>query len=565
MSIHLAAVVPSYNHYRHIGGVIDALRKQNLRVFIIDDGSVEPAKFTLAGLHDPANGVTVHRREQNGGKGVAVMEGFHLAAAEGFTHALQIDADGQHDLHALPALIEIARIHPNSLVSGAPVYDHTVPLARRLGRWITHLWVWLETLSTEITDSMCGYRIYPLKPTLEMMESEPVGHYMDFDTEIMVRLHWRGIRVRMLPVLVTYPPDNISNFRLGADNWLITKMHTRLVFGMLKRLPELLERRCRPDAGAKHWGRISERGATAGLKILFTTYRLLGRRLCWILMQPVLLYFFLTGGDHRRAARDYWRRVYAMQGEPGDVGLMQLWRHYRAFGRMALDRLSAWLGDIRLHDIDREDLTRLDSLPPPDQGIVVVTSHLGNVDVLRAIAAARGISKVTVFVHTRNAARFTEILNEANPGTRVNIEEVEDIGPATLVELQEKINAGHWIVIAGDRIPLEPSKRIRMIRFLGAPAPFSEGVWLIASLLEAPVYTLHCLREEEHFHIFFEKIADRVSRRAPRDGLAGPMEAYVRELEQLCLRYPEQWYNFYDFWSLPDYHKALSRSAEEVR
>src|SRR5690606_40040504 len=318
------------------------------RVFIIDDGSVEPAKSAISGLHDPKGGVTVHRRDENGGKGVAVMEGFRLAAAEGFTHVLQVDADGQHDLNALPAIIEIARIHPNSLVSGEPVYDLTVPLSRKFGRWITHLWVWLETLSTEITDSMCGYRVYPLARTLEVMESEPVGHYMDFDTEIMVRLHWRGTRVRMLPVLVTYPRDNISNFRLGADNWLITKMHTRLVFGMLRRLPELLERRRRPGQEVRHWGQINERGVTLGLKILFTAYRVLGRRICWILAQPVLLYFFLTGSDHRRASRDYWRRIYAMTDEPGDVSLLQLWRHYRSFGRMALDRLAAWLGDIQL-------------------------------------------------------------------------------------------------------------------------------------------------------------------------------------------------------------------------
>ncbi|WP_334127599.1 glycosyltransferase family 2 protein [Sneathiella sp.] len=559
MSISLAAVVPSYNHYRHIGTVVGALTARGLRVFIIDDGSVEPAKSAISGLHDPKGGVTVHRRDENGGKGVAVMEGFRLAAADGFTHVLQIDADGQHDLNALPAIIEIARIHPNSLVSGEPVYDFTVPLSRKFGRWITHLWVWLETLSTEITDSMCGYRVYPLARTLEVMESEPVGHYMDFDTEIMVRLHWRGTRVRMLPVLVTYPRDNISNFRLGADNWLITKMHTRLVFGMLRRLPELLERRRRPGQEVRHWGQINERGVTLGLKILFTAYRVLGRRICWILAQPVLLYFFLTGSDHRRASRDYWRRIYAMTDEPGDVGLLQLWRHYRSFGRMALDRLAAWLGDIQLSDMNMDDIRRLDSLPPPEQGIVVITSHLGNVDVLRAVGAARGISKITVFVHTRNAAKFSEILNLANPGTRVNIQEVDDIGPATLIELQKKIDDGHWIVIAGDRIPLDKSKRIRMMNFLGTPAPFSEGAWLIASLLGAPVYSLLCVKEDGKFRVMFEKIADRIHRgRAADDGLAAPMGIYVEQLEQGCLRYPEQWYNFYDFWSLPEDHEIIA-------
>tara|TARA_R100000005_G_C4998799_1_gene205458 strand:+ start:997 stop:2697 length:1701 start_codon:yes stop_codon:yes gene_type:complete len=552
MSFSLAAIVPSYNHYRHIQTVIAALREQNLRIFIIDDGSAEPAQSALAELHDPERGITVNRQETNGGKGRAVMAGFRLAASEGFSHALQIDADGQHDLHALPAMIEIAKMHPHSLISGEPVYDDTIPPARKFARWITHVWVWIETLSMEITDSMCGYRIYPLAPTLALMESERIGYYMDFDTEIMVRLHWRGVKVRMLPVSVTYPPDNSSNFRLGMDNWLITKMHTRLVFGMLTRLPMLIRRQRPTESERPHWGRIDERGMAFGLNFLLAAYRLLGRHICWILMQPVLLYFFLTGTAARSASRDYWRRLLAMKGTETDVGLWQLWRHYRSFGAMALDRLAAWLGHIRLADLDRDDLLRLDSPGTEGQGILVVTSHLGNVDVLRAVGAARGIDNVTVFAHTRNAARFTEILNRANPAAAVNVQEVEDIGPATLIELQEKLQAGNWIVIAGDRIPLGESKRIRMMDFLGTPAPFSEGAWLIASLLGCPVYSLHCLREDGKFRILFEKITDRVVRgRPPRDGLAAPMSAYVQQLEQGCLRYPEQWYNFYDFWALP--------------
>ncbi|WP_340149193.1 glycosyltransferase [uncultured Sneathiella sp.] len=568
MSHALAAIVPSYNHYRHIGGVIDALKTHGLRIFIIDDGSAEPAKSELAKLHDPAGGVTLHRQPENGGKGAAVMAGFRLAAAEGFTHALQIDADGQHDLAALPALIELAALHPDTLISGQPIYDETIPTSRKMARWITHVWVWIETLSMAITDSMCGYRIYPLAPALAVIESERVGHYMDFDTEIMVRMNWRGTPVRMLPIHVTYPEDNTSNFRLGADNWLITRMHTRLVFGMLLRLPQILRNRAGrpPPETARHWGRLNERGAALGLKFLLGVYRLAGWRFCWVCLQPVLLYFFLTGGTQRRASRDYWRRLYAAKGEAREPGLGQLWRHYQSFGRMALDKLAAWHGQIASEALMQDDLALLDQMVRRKQGMMVVTSHLGNVDILRAVGASRGIDNITVFAHTRNAVRFNRLLGETNPAAAVDIMEVEDIGPATLIELEEKLAAGNWIVIAGDRISLSGGKRIRMIDFLGDPAPFSEGAWIMAALLGCPVYVLHCLREGDRHRILFEKLTDRVTRsRGADNGLKGPMTEYAGILQEICLKYPEQWYNFYDFWAIPENFGPPDKKNEETK
>ena len=552
MSFSVAAIVPSYNHYRHIGEVIAALRGQNLRVFIIDDGSAEPAKSALAALHNPAKGVTLHRLDQNGGKGGAVMTGFRLAAAEGFSHALQVDADGQHDLASLPGLIALAETHPNALVSGQPIYDETIPTSRKIARWITHVWVWIETLSTKITDSMCGYRVYPLGPALDVMASEPVGLFMDFDTEIMVRMYWRGTPVRMLPVNVTYPPDNSSNFRMVADNWRITKMHTRLVFGMLRRSPRLLMKRPSEPTGATHWAGLNERGAAFGLWLMFAFYKIAGRRLCGYAMQPVLLYFFLTGSEQRRASRDYWRRLYAFNGAAREPDMWQVWRHYRSFGRMVLDKVAAWLGDIKPEDLIIEEDGELDRVAAASRGVVVFTSHLGNVEVCRALAEKRGANRITVFAHTRNAMRFNRLLAAYNPASAVHVMEVEDIGPATLIELEERLARGDWIVIAGDRIPVSGDKRITEMAFLGAPARFSEGPVIIASLLKCPVYVLNCMAEGKKYRIFFDKISDRiVLPRRREEAIRAPLAEYVRILQETCQKYPDQWYNFFDFWAMP--------------
>jgi GT2 family glycosyltransferase len=235
--------VPSYNHWREIETVVARLSEAGLAVFIIDDGSGQPARSVLARLHAPEGGIVVSRLDPNQGKGGAVIEGFRLAHEGGFSHAIQVDADGQHDLDALPSLLALSERHPTALVSGRPVYDTSIPLGRQIGRWLTHFWVWIETLSFKIGDSMCGFRAYPVAAVTRLLACERLGRRMDFDIEVMVRLFWRGTPVVSLPVKVIYPEANNSNFFLIRDNWQITRMHTRLVFTMLWRLPSILRNR----------------------------------------------------------------------------------------------------------------------------------------------------------------------------------------------------------------------------------------------------------------------------------------------------------------------------------
>ncbi|NVJ65232.1 MAG: glycosyltransferase family 2 protein, partial [Gammaproteobacteria bacterium] len=152
-------------------------------------------------------------------------------------------ADGQHDLSKIPELISLSEQHPTALISGHPVYDDSVPMGRFIARYITHFWVWIETLSFKIKDSMCGFRVYPVSACCRLMDTTYIGRFMDFDTEIMVKLYWADTPVIMTPTDVVYPEENTSNFRVWKDNWLITKMHTRLVFGMLIRAPLLIWRK----------------------------------------------------------------------------------------------------------------------------------------------------------------------------------------------------------------------------------------------------------------------------------------------------------------------------------
>lgn len=239
----ICAVVPSHNHWRALGEVLGHLRNAALPTYLVDDGSGEPAGTAIAALAAPEQGVVVVRHDSNRGKGAAVLTGLALAAQAGYTHALQVDADGQHDLAVVPRLLAAAGRDPRALVCGSPVFDASAPAARRIGRQVTRFWVALETLCLRLPDTMCGLRIYPLEAVSRLVARQRLGQRMDFDTEILVRLVWAGVPIATVPVAVRYRADNFSNFALLADNLRISAMHARLVAALPLHVVPLLRRR----------------------------------------------------------------------------------------------------------------------------------------------------------------------------------------------------------------------------------------------------------------------------------------------------------------------------------
>ena len=238
-----AIVVPVFNHERAIADTVARLKPHGLPCYLVDDGSAAAGRAELDRLAAQEQAwLKLLRHEHNLGKGAAVRTGCEAAYTDGHTHAVQIDADGQHDVADLPAMVALARANPQAVISGVPVYDRSIPAVRYYGRWLTHVLVWLHTLSTEIRDSMCGFRVYPLAPSLELWRAGVIGTRMDFDTDILVRLHWAGHAVKHLPTRVTYPSDGVSHFRYWRDNLRMISLHVRLLFGMLWRSPKLVWR-----------------------------------------------------------------------------------------------------------------------------------------------------------------------------------------------------------------------------------------------------------------------------------------------------------------------------------
>ncbi len=237
------AIIPVYDHERTVARVLDAVRAARLPCCLVDDGSGPACARELERLAAQTPQTRLLRLPRNRGKGHAVMTGFQTVAAQGYTHALQVDADAQHSLEDIPRLIDAARAHPDALVCGRPVFDASMPASRRYGRYLTHALVWLETLSLDIPDSLCGFRVYPLEAVRELLRREHVGARMDFDVEILVRLYWRGVPLRWVDTRVTYPLDGVSHFRLLRDNARMVALQLRLLAGMLVRLPALVSRK----------------------------------------------------------------------------------------------------------------------------------------------------------------------------------------------------------------------------------------------------------------------------------------------------------------------------------
>lgn len=234
-------IIPVYNHHHKILDVLTTLGQYQLPCLLIDDGSDEECAAVLRQAATTISDVHLERLTVNSGKGAAVCKGLNLAFSRGYTHAIQVDADGQHNLADIPQFLNCALQNPAAVISGQRDYL-SMPKARRAGRKLTDFWVRVNTLSNSITDSMCGYRLYPLQTTVELLNQYSIGSRMDFDTDILVKLYWAGHQVINIPTRIEYFDDVPSHFDTFRDNVRISWMHTRLFFGMLKRFFTLLKR-----------------------------------------------------------------------------------------------------------------------------------------------------------------------------------------------------------------------------------------------------------------------------------------------------------------------------------
>ncbi|MUK71338.1 glycosyltransferase family 2 protein [Aliivibrio fischeri] len=548
-------LIPCYNHGKTIPAVVESLMSYGYPMIIVDDGSENETKRILEEVTQHNESITLITLAENQGKGGAVIAGIEKAYQQSYSHAIQIDADGQHDLEALPKLIAESQEHPTALISGQPIYDESVPKSRLYGRYATHIWVWIETLSFAIKDSMCGFRSYPIGPTINVLERAVIGRRMDFDTEIMVRMYWNETDIRFINTRVIYPEDGISHFDALWDNVKISWMHTKLFFGMLPRIPSLLKRK---PVQEDHWSSHAERGTILGIQFLLWIYSTFGRKVFSLLLKPVMAYYYLRGGSVKDASDDFIQQVSAYARIKG-IQLpekLTTYRHLVSFGETMLDKLAAWRGDFSDKNLTVHGIEHYETLAQREKGIVLLGSHLGNLELCRALSRRHTHLKINALVFTEHAERFNTVMKTVNPQSEVNVIQVSKIGPDTAILLQQKIDDGEWIVIVGDRTSVTKENRVIWADFLGKPAPFPQGPFMLASILKQPVYLMFGLRDDTQkdplFDVYLEPFSEQIilPRGKREEALQEAVQNYAQRLEHFTLKAPSQWYNFFNFWQL---------------
>lgn len=297
----------------------------------------------------------------------------------------------------------------------------------------------------------------------------------------------------------------------------------------------------------RHWAAINEASFVAGMRLLFWVCRVFGRWPFRVVLYPVLLWYVATQGRARRVSSDYLRRV----GAP--AGLLGVLRHFGAFAEAILDKMLLWGG---LFDFER---VRVHGAEPLMQrirerkGALLVCSHLGNLDLCRALSLRTPGLKITVLVHTRHAEAFNNMLAKLDPRSQLNLMQVTEMTPAMAMALSERIAQGEFVVIAGDRVPVSNNPRVALAPFLGQTAAFPVGPYVMASVLGCPLYTMFATRQGAHYQLHFERLRESVSlpRRERDAALAELAGDYAARLERHVRRAPLEWFNFYDFWHLP--------------
>ena len=266
----------------------------------------------------------------------------------------------------------------------------------------------------------------------------------------------------------------------------------------------------------------------------------------------MVVYLFITGRVARAASKQFLQQVNLYTGTGQSVTLRQQLKHFCSFADSAFDKIDGWLGRISLSDIEYTNEHLFSQLNEQRQGAIFIGSHLGNLEVCRALSQHRSGKVINVLVFTHHAVEFNKMLKKINPDVAVNLIQVTDLGPGLAILLKEKIEQGEIIVIVGDRTSTTTAARSVQVPFLDKPAPFSQGPFILAALLDCPVYFLFCLKDQQSskYHVIFEQYSNSLKMpRTQRQAILNQVITdYAQRLGHYAAQYPYQWFNFYDFW-----------------
>lgn len=298
-----------------------------------------------------------------------------------------------------------------------------------------------------------------------------------------------------------------------------------------------------------------------GMRVLLLIYRIFGRWGFRLGLFPVITYYFVSQAQARRASRQYLDKL--KKTYPA-LDTLSSFRHFLMFGEILLDKLLAWTGQIRLSDISFNSDGHFEKALEQRQGGVIVISHLGNTEVSNALAHQQPGLRLTLLVYTQHAQKFNALMKKVGASSQIEMYQVTDMTPTFAMLMAERVEAGEYLVIAGDRTPVTGQQRVSSVDFLGEQADFPQGAFLLASLLGCPVFLMFCLKQGHNYHIHIERFASRIdaSRRHRNQVLQDNLQRYANRLAAYARMAPLQWFNFYPFWQRADVAITKKKESE---
>ena len=524
--VRAAVLIPTYNNIGSIATVATRAQSHGLPVYVVDDGSTDGSGQAA---RDAGAIVLVHPK--NRGKGRALLTGMARLRADGHTHAICLDADGQHDPDDIAQFADACSRHPNAVFAGVRDLS-TAPKKSRFGRAFSNFWIWAET-GWRVADSQCGFRAYPVEAVLALGLA---GRRYDLEVEVLTRCLWRGTPVFDLPCRVYYPPpaERITSFDPLWDNLRISVMNTRLV------LRRLVDPRLWPAARERLPWTGRTRGVVIGWRAAIWGVRTLGPAFVAPFVQLACVFYWLFNPSSRRNTSRFNERAGSRRST---------FVTFSSYATALLDRLAfSALGPGRLRQA-HDGVDPLVAVFEGQSGAVLLSGHLGNIEV------ATGASALPERLRRIHIVRFVgandpwQAVMESTPEAwRPAIVAVNQTEGFAAIEIVRHLRAGAVVAMHGDRALDE---RVVRVDFLGHPVELPAGPWLVAALARVPVIVVGNFHEGRGTYrlLTAPPMFPTFDRSRPRDDqLREWAQAYADVLAGWARRYPEQWYNFHDFW-----------------
>lgn len=306
-----------------------------------------------------------------------------------------------------------------------------------------------------------------------------------------------------------------------------------------------------PQTPPTHWAQIGESSFVAGMWLLYQIHRLLGRWPFLLCLYPVVSYYWLSRPLARQSSLDYLQRMQQAHGLwPHSPGWRESLRHFRMFAQVILDKMLAISGRYPASRVQVLGQLAVQDLIARGQGAVFITAHMGCIELSQVLAEQRAGLRLNVLVHTRHAQQFNRMLARLSPGSQVRFLQVTEFNAATAIMLAERVSAGEFIAIAGDRVPVHAGNTAQA-PFLGAQAAFPTGPYVIAALLKCPLLLMTCTHAGDGYALQIETLASQVvlPRAGREQALAQYAARYAAALEARLRSAPWDWFNFFPFWA----------------